>query len=98
MANKAAWNEWKKAQMTLEERGSPTTKDDIARAMLKGHQSGAKNLTRKDIAQLVARKVTPRLISLIEELHADGKIARGVEIWPNGVRGYVYAVKDDSNE
>jgi hypothetical protein len=94
VATKAeVWKEWRKAQMTIEERKSPTTKEDIARAMLKGHQSGAKSLTRKDIAQLVARKVTPRLIGLIEELHTDGKIARGVEIWPNGVRGYAYALK-----
>lgn len=79
--------------LTFEERKTPTTADDIVRAMRKGHQNGANSLTRRDIAQLVARKVTPRLIRLIEELHTDGKIARGVEIWPNGVRGYVYALK-----
>lgn len=84
--------------LTFEERKSPTTKEDITRAMLKGHQNGSDKLTRRDIAALVARKVTPRLISLIEELHANGKIARGIEIWPNGVRGYVYALKDDNHE
>ena len=94
MVSKAdVWKEWRKAQMTLEERKTPTTADDIVRAMRREHENGAKSLTRRDIAALVARKVTPRLIGLIEELHADGKIARGVEIWPNGVSGYVYALK-----
>lgn len=92
-----AWNEWKKAQLTFEERKSPTTEADIIHAMKKEHQNGARNLTRRDIAALVTRKVTPRLITLIEGLHADGKIARGVEIWPNGVHGFVYAVKDDEH-
>lgn len=84
--------------MTFEERKTPTTADDIMRAMLRAHQHGANSLTRRDIAALVSRKVTPRLITLIEGLHTDGKVARGVEIWPNGVRGYVYAAKGGEHE
>ena len=85
------------AQLTFEERKSPTTEADIIRAMKKEHEHGTPHMTRREIAQLVARKVTPRLITLIEGLHADGKIARGVEIWPNGVHGFVYAVKEDEH-
>lgn len=80
-------------QLELSERKPATTKEDILAAMVREHEHGATALSRKEIAGLVARKVTPRLIDLIEQLHADGKIARGVQIWTNGAQGYVYAAR-----
>jgi len=84
-------------QMTLQERRNPTTADDIIRAMKREHEQGTPSLTRKDIAALVERKVTPRLITLIEELHERGTLQKGVAVWPNGVQGFVYALFGDSN-
>lgn len=84
-------------QLAFEQRKSPTTKEDILRAMVRAHEHGAPSLTRRDIAALVARKVTPRLITLIEELHEDGKVKRGTAVWPNGAQGYVYAAWGDEN-
>lgn len=79
-------------QLSLAQRRTPTTTDDIIHVMKKQHEQGVPNLTRSDIAQLVERKVTPRLIGLIEELHQSGKLKRGVHVWPNGAQGYVYAL------
>lgn len=85
-------------QLSFERRKPATTKADILRAMRREHTNGANAITRREIAALVMRKVTPRLVSLIEELHADGQLQRGVMIWPNGAQGFVYAVLDNDHE
>lgn len=80
------------SQLALAQLRTPTTTDDILHVMKHQHEQGVPNLSRSDIAQLVERKVTPRLIGLIEELHQSGKVQRGVAVWPNGAQGYVYAL------
>ena len=84
-------------QMTLADRKNPTTVEDIMRVMKKEHENGVPCLTRRDIAQLVERRVTPRLIGLIESLYEQGKLQRGLRVWPNGAQGYVYALFGDHN-
>jgi len=85
-------------QLAFEARKPATTKDDILRAMQREHTNGVNAITRREIASLVMRKVTPRLVGLIEELHSEGRLQRGVMVWPNGAQGYVYAVVDKKHE
>ena len=82
------------AQMSFEKRQGATTKEDILAVMKHSKEVGILMLSRREIAQLVARKVTPRLISLIEELHTDGVIMRGLYVLPNGAQAYTYVLKD----
>ncbi|MCU0513625.1 MAG: hypothetical protein MUE40_13780 [Anaerolineae bacterium] len=48
-------------------------------------------LTRTEIAQRLARKKSPYLIEVIEELAAAGLLQRETFSYHNGVQGYMYA-------
>jgi len=49
-------------------------------------------LTRTQIARHLKRRKTPHLITIIDDLVADGYLMRDVITFNNGVQGYVYAL------
>lgn len=77
-------------QLGFEDFQRPTTHDDILNAFAHDQRIGAEWLTRRRIAQLCGRKVTPTMITLIEDLVKSGAIRREVWQWPNGAQGYRY--------
>lgn len=52
-------------------------------------------LSRKEIANLVGRKVTPGLVARIERLVEQRWLEREVRTARNGVQGYVYRALED---
>ena len=77
-------------QLSFEDYQRPTTHDVILNAFAHDQKLGLEWLTRRRIAQLCGRRVTPTMIALIEDLVKSGAIRREVWKWPNGAHGYRY--------
>jgi len=65
---------------------NPTTLMDL----LDAFQDSEEWLSRAQICGRVMRRVTPRLISMIDELVACGELQQSVEPLPNGYKKFWY--------
>lgn len=65
---------------------SPTTLNDLLNAF----ESNDEWLSRAQICGRVFRRVTPRLIDMIEELATCGELVKSTEPLPNGYKKFWY--------
>ncbi len=65
---------------------NPTTPDELVDVFSNGEEW----LSRAEICGRVMRRITPRLIDMIEQLVTDGKLLRSTEPLPNGYKKFWY--------
>lgn len=72
-----------------EHRPLSETRELIVRSLIEAERP----LTRTEIARALARKKSPHLIDIIDNLVDEQILDRGVKTFHNGVQGYVYSLR-----